>query len=373
MNPSIIKYLNKRGIQGNWNLNPHPALSGYSCGIVIPACCERDWLPATLDCLAFQDGNLLKETLVTVVINNSSDASESVRQENRETAELILDGTFNFYLTVVDAFSAGRSLPPRHAGVGKARKIGMDLTLPHLIPGGFFCCLDADTLCEPEYLETVFTFFQNKSNAAAVVNFHHQLPENPRLIPHIETYEHFLKSTAVRIRQCGSPYGYPSVGSTIIVRSDAYAAVGGMPAEKAGEDFYFLQAAAKYTEVKLIERVLVHPSSRISERVHLGTGTRLKQALDGFRLDQLYYSDRAFAVLKIWLELGLSSWNKPAESLLEDCMKLDANLVPFLERHKIRQSWKGLCRSAPSEQHFQKQFHRWFDAFKTMRLLKYFS
>ena len=48
-----------------------------------------------------------------------------------------------------------------------------------------------------------------------------------------------------------------------------------MNTKKATEDFYFLQAIAKYTKVHKIKDCLVHPSSRNENRVYLGTGFRI--------------------------------------------------------------------------------------------------
>ena len=45
----------------------------------------------------------------------------------------------------------------------------------------------------------------------------------------------------------------------------------------------------------------------------------------------------------------------------------------FLNEQKINNIWDGLQKSSPSSKHFEKQFHRWFDALKTIKLLKYFS
>ena len=38
----------------------------------------------------------------------------------------------------------------------------------------------------------------------------------------------------------------------------------------------------------------------------------------------------------------------------------------------FKKAWEGITNSS-SNIHFKKQFHRWFDAFKTFKLLKYYS
>ena len=44
-------------------------------------------------------------------------------------------------------------------------------------------------------------------------------------------------------------------------------------------------------------------------------------------------------------------------------------LYDYLMEENIKDIWDPLRESSPTEIHFQKQFHRWFDALKTHRLL----
>ena len=56
-----------------------------------------------------------------------------------------------------------------------------------------------------------------------------------------------------------------------------------------------------------------------------------------------------------------------------EAKKIHSDLPIFLINEKIKNIWIGLQKSSPSEKHFIMQFHRWFDALKTLRFLKYYS
>ena len=51
----------------------------------------------------------------------------------------------------------------------------------------------------------------------------------------------------------------------------------------------------------------------------------------------------------------------------------ETNTHSSLYIHLLKDIWKNLQKNATSKLHFSKQFHRWFDGLKTIRLLKYFS
>ena len=61
-----------------------------------------------------------------------------------------------------------------------------------------------------------------------------------------------------------------------------------------------------------------------------------------------------------------------ANDILKKCKDIHPNLPVFLIKYNFSKAWNGII-AAPSGAHFVKQFHRWFDAFKTFKLLKIFS
>ena len=276
---------------------------------MIPSYAESELLFQTLTSLNRNDNLILKDTLVIVVVNNAKNSPKSIVENNQATNKILKSVQYNFTLGVVDATSSGFELPDKHAGVGLARKIGMDLVLPHLSSTkSLIFCTDADTIVSKDYFEKVITYYNCTGSHASVVGFQHLESNDKKQEDAIRQYETYLLTTAKKMRDAGSPYGYVAMGSTIVCTVEAYCAVGGMSRKKATEDFYFLQELAKYCGVHVIPEILIHPSSRPISRVYLGTGFRMEQIQKGFDIHSLYYSEEAFLLLANWINLGSNAW-----------------------------------------------------------------
>ena len=370
---STHSYLKKRGISGPWKIEPLINRT-FNQAIVIPAYSEFKFIPQTLESINKNKPELLNQTLVAVVINNTNNSPQSVKENNQLTLQKLNGNNYQFPHAVIDAASSGLELPLKHAGVGLARKIGMDLVLPHLIsPKSLIFCTDADTKVSPDYLSKVTQYFDSHNTSAAVIGFDHLQSEDSAINDAIGKYENFLKTTAEKMKNAGSPYGYVSMGSTIVCTAEAYCAVGGMSRKKATEDFYFLQELTKYCGVHNIPETLVFPSPRPVSRVYLGTGYRMEQIQIGFDITNLYYSDDAYRYLSKWLQLGGIAWKVPLHKLLNNISDIHPHLVEFLKLEGIEDVWSKIQNNAPSKSHFTEQFHRWFDWLKTIRFLKRFS
>ena len=370
---STHSYLKKRGISGPWKIKPLITRT-FNQAIVIPSYSEFEFLPDTLESINQNKPELLNQTLVAVVINNANNSPQSVKEDNQLTLQKLNGNNYPFPHAVIDAASSGLELPLKHAGVGLARKIGMDLVLPHLLSSkSLIFCTDADTKVSPDYLSKVKQIFKSQNTSAAVIGFDHLQSEDSAINDAIGKYENFLKTTAEKMKNAGSPYGYVSMGSTIACTAEAYCAVGGMSRKKATEDFYFLQELTKYCGVHNIPETLVFPSPRPISRVYLGTGYRMEQIQKGFDITNLYYSDDAYRYLSKWLQLGGHAWENSLNDLLKDIKSIHPNLIGFLKIEGIETIWSKIQNNAPSELHFKEQFHRWFDGLKTIRFLKRFS
>ena len=369
----VQAYLKKRGITSPWEIDLKPDKKFHQA-VVIPAYGEAELLPHTLTSLDKNDALILKDTLVIVVINNAVHSVESILKNNQTTLNNLKSTQYNYTLGIVDATSSGFELPDKQAGVGLARKIGMDLSLPHLSsPESLIFCTDADTIVSKNYIEKVLTYFDANRVQAAVVGFRHLESNDKKQEEAIRQYEIYLLTTAEKMRETGSPYGYVAMGSTMVCTVEAYCAVGGMPRKKATEDFYFLQELAKFCGVQTIPEILVQPSSRLISRVYLGTGFRMKQVQDGFDMNTLYYSDKSFHLLSNWLDLGSNAWKIELSLLNKKTSAINPSLTNFLQGEGIEDIWSNLQTNVPSEFHFTEQFHRWFDGLKTIRLLKHFT
>ena len=342
--------------------------------VVIPSYTELEMLPSTLESLNANNISILENTLVIVIVNHGKDSDSKVKENNKLTIQILKNKNTHFTLGIVDAASSGLELPPKQAGVGLARKIGMDLALSHLSSDqSLIFCTDADTIVEKNYIEKVIMYFDKMKVQAAVVGFWHLESNDKKKEQAIRQYETYLLTTAKKMQDAGSPYGYVAMGSTMICTVEAYCAVGGMPRKKATEDFYFLQALTKFCGVHIIPEILVYPSPRPISRVYLGTGFRMKQIQNGFDVYTLYYSDKAFHVLSNWIKLGSNAWKMELSMLTKKTSAINPNLTDLLQKERIEDVWSNIQTNAPSKYHFSKQFHRWFDGLKTIRLLKHFT
>ena len=161
------------------------------------------------------------------------------------------------------------------------------------------------------------------------------------------------------------------MGSTIICNVKSYIACGGMPKNKATEDFYFLQSLAKYTTIKQIKEILVHPSSRSKCRVYLGTGYRLNRYKEGIKFEDLDYSDDSFKAIKTIIDFAEKLW-KESYTKFHQSLKnnLDLRAINFLISKNIECIWRNISENSKSKKQFMLFFHQWFDALMIIQLLK---
>ena len=372
MNHKHQKYLDKKSVHKQWSYQKNPIKKNFDFIITIPCYDEYNYLFKTLESIDEQDQNLLKKTLVSIVINNSESEDPIIIQNNLKTFKKLLKYESSYELIAIDAFSTNNAINKKNAGVGMARKISVDMALPYCQSDSIICFIDADTKLSKDYLRTIHSSYIKNRWVAATVNFEH-LRDEPKTIEIINQYEDFLKNTSKNLKENHSPYSYIPLGSTMICTKNGYITVGGMNKRKAAEDFYFLQELEKTVGIFHINDTLVYPSSRYLNRSYLGTSTRLKKCLDGeLSIDSLYYSSKSFKILSKWIEIALKSQKISSEKVLEKCNKIDPGLSKILIKLNFQKSWVGII-NAPSYQHFKEQFHRWFDAFKTLKLLKYYS
>ncbi len=376
------RYLERRGDHDRRPLQCGGTLDVQQV-VVIPALAESEWLFETLDSLARNDDAELRRTLVICVVNNRTKPLATDDQvENNERTLLrlraLVDGegegaeTASLRLAVVDASSPGSEIEPT-VGVGEARRIGLDYGLAVLsendAPRGPLLSLDADTLVAPDYLLRVREHFETGDAWAGVVAYEHQLPQEPNRRAAIVLYEIFLRYHELGLRLAGSPFAFPTIGSTICARADAYVAVGGMNRRQAGEDFYFLQQLAKTGGVSRIDTTTVYPCGRPSDRVPFGTGASVARYLDGRRDAETVYNPEVYSILGRWLATVGGGLESGAGELLEQAHAIDPYLERFLVANRFESTWPRLQQNAPNRFVLEAQFHRWFDAFKSLKLI----
>ncbi|MEM0940910.1 MAG: glycosyltransferase [Bacteroidota bacterium] len=299
-----------------------------------------------------------KEVLILIIVNESKDASREVTKINQECLQIIrsFDAKFNILTSYL-------KLPEKKAGVGLARKIGMDEAVRMFRKAdhdGIIICYDADSRCDENYLKEIEKTYQDHNVHAGIVFHEHQL--NRENHDAILQYELYLRYYIDALRFSGFPHAYQTLGSCITIRCSQYEKVGGMNTRKAGEDFYFLNKIIPPGGFVEINSTTVRPSDRISDRVPFGTGKAVNDILHSEETYNVYHPN-SFEDLKIFFDR--MTWFTES----------DEWIIPKTVQAFLGMDWKEqileLKSNVASQESFEKRFFQWFDAFKVLKFVHF--
>lgn len=308
---------------------------------------------------------------VFIVINGSKIDTEEIQKQNQTTfnqGRLAFPDKdwINFHFTLVS------DLPKKHAGVGLARKIGMDQAAGYFKKigktDGIILCYDADTTCSSEYLTEIEKHFSlNSKQEAASIHFEHPTSGDleAEIYEAIIRYELHLRYYINYQGFIGFPHAFQTIGSSMAVRASAYVKFGGMNKRKAGEDFYFLHKFIPNGHFGEITSTKTIPSPRVSNRVPFGTGKSVGDqiALHNQGLDT--YNPKSFEVLKPFLNAIPSLFND------ENTIKPHTGVEDFLASLNFDQELLRIRKQSNDQGQFLNHFYRWFDGFKMMKYVHF--
>ncbi len=354
---------------------PDHSIEDPSIHIVIPCYNEPDVL-TTLGSLAGCDPP--KSSIsVLIVINDADDSPEEVVMQNHLTLNTIsewklLHPKLFFFLDAIYA----RALPSKWAGVGYARKIGMDNAVKQLvnnnIADGIIVSLDADSTVSANYLQEIENNFQNNHNYNFfTINFEHPIhtqKHNPDVCEGIIRYELHMRYFKNAMAWSGYPHAIYTVGSSFAVKASAYARQGGMNKRKAGEDFYFLHKLVLLGDYGNICTATVFPAARESDRVPFGTGAAIKKWIQGDLGLMLTYSLEAFNSLKPFFSMVHQFWQKEKSAI--DIENLHPSLQLFCKNMQIFNEIAELKKNCSNFKVFEKRF---FHLVNALWILKYLN
>lgn len=349
-------------------LNSH---SSPSLIIVIPAFNEKDPLMV----LNSLNACLIPESIsiaVLYIFNASENASTTIKSCNLEGFNLVKDWqekNEKKSLIVIPFLFNG--LPEKDAGVGLARKIGMDVSCNFFYeknnPGGLITCLDADCTVSENYICELLNWQKSRNKMdGCSISFEHPLPVDLNLRSAIIYYELHLRYYINAQAWAGLPYAFQTIGSSMAVRATAYRQCGGMNKRKAGEDFYFLQKIIKRGRFENLSSCTVFPSARISDRVPFGTGRAVSEFLATGRYSKTYNIE-SFEIVKAISDSIMVFFKSGSNN----CLNLINSWNPLF--HTFFQSQGGIekleevmsnARTATSR---IQRFYHWFDAFMLMK------
>ena len=312
---------------------------------------------------------------VIVVVNEPEGATGSVRQRNQRTVaearawvEQHRAAHLVVHLLYVD------DLPAKHAGVGLARKIGMDEALHRLTAAGtdgWMVCLDADCEVADNYLTELEEELLEHTPLSATVCFEHRLSSVPdeTLRRGIIHYELFLRYYVNALRYAGFPYAMHTIGSCMVVRASLYARTGGMNRRKAGEDFYFLHKVAPHGKLREITQTTVYPSARVSQRVPFGTGRAQAEWLQGGRRHT--YHPATFEELKTFFSFVSAEYERDEQTTQVATQQLPELVRRFLQENQYVDTVKTLKAGTSQPSAFERRFFAWFDGFMVLKYVHY--
>jgi glycosyltransferase involved in cell wall biosynthesis len=344
-----------------------PPAPGLSLVVVIPCFNEPDLIASLESLRCSEPPNAAHE--VIVVVNSATDADASILKQNEATlrgAAAWIDAQPGPKLTahLIDACN----LSPRHAGVGLARKIGMDEALRRFddagtIDSGVILCFDADCTCAPNYLRTVSEHFAAYLySPACSIYFEHPLEGDlqPEIYEAVAAYELHLRYYVQALRYAGFPHAYHTIGSSMAVRARAYMEQGGMNRRQAGEDFYFLHKLIPLGGFTELNSTAVYPSPRPSNRVPFGTGRAVSEWLQ--KPGTKTYPLQAFDDLRVFLQSVPSLKNSTGGDMPE-------SVRTFFAEQGFENALEEIRRHTATPAAFTKRFFRWFDGFRAMKFI----
>ncbi len=344
--------------------------------VVIPCRDESD-LKLTLQDLA-ACGDLGCAAEVIVVLNASVTDSDAVRNRNRRSQSEIQEldaavgksGCISFHPLIFP------HLPAKHAGVGLARKLGMDEAVRRLLAAGtddgIIVCLDADCRVESNYLSAIASHFDcHRDSPACSIHFEHPLSGRLSAAHYraVTEYELYLRYYRWGLKLCGHPCAYHTVGSCMAVRSSAYVRQGGMNRRKGAEDFYFLNKLMLLGGFTEIRDTTVMPSPRQSWRVPFGTGRAVTDALEQSAGPLDVYAPEVFDEMAV-LTSRVQALRDGEAAVLET---LPETMRAYLKSQNFSEKLAEIRKHTAAIEAFESRFFRWFDGFRALKFVRFAS
>jgi hypothetical protein len=318
---------------------------------------------------------------VLVVVNYPENSSDEIKANALECIEKIenankMFGDKTFRFIALKAFN----LPKKHAGVGLARKIGMDEAAWRLLQSEcnhkIIACFDADSNCAPNYLVEIEKLWKEKPETAACsIRYEHPIAGtdfSEEVYRGIAQYELHLRYYVDAGRYINHPYSYQTVGSSMACSTSTYIKYGGMNKNKAGEDFYFLQKIIPHGNFEELNSCVIIPSPRPSNRVPFGTGRAISKYLKDQQSEYLTYSFESFLSLKGFIDRApIDLYTASKQNINKIFAQQPEPLKQYLQTVSFERAIEEINGNTANAISFAKRFFMWFDAFKLLKYLNF--
>ena len=364
---------------------PPPQQRRWHNVLVIPAYREHETL---LERLAQLPGAANNANLVILVLNRpDSDPDQQANNELRSALARLpvtspqptLRRLNDHNEIVVHDMELTVGATASSQGVGLARKTGCDIAfcwmLAGTIDGDWIYSSDADAVLPRDYFNKL-TLCEPLA-IAAVMPFRHVAGPDQACNLATALYELRMHHYVLGLEYANSPYAHHSLGSCLAIRASAYAKVHGFPRRSGAEDFYLLNKVSKLGPVARPGGEPVLLQSRYSERVPFGTGpavAKIAQAPEP-REAKLFYQQACFQALRAMLA-AVPGLRKPPS--VELAVQLESHglerslaiaSAAAMTHMKLEAALQHCRRQGKSDGQFQRQFHQWFDGFRTLKFV----
>jgi glycosyltransferase involved in cell wall biosynthesis len=331
--------------------------------IALPAMNERNYIEKTLECIARQS---IRGFHIWVCVNQPDNFHQKpdkkhICHNNAQTLELLRNYPLK-NLHIIDCTSPGKGWKEGKTGVGYARKTVMDAIAAAADDNDIILSMDADTIFNDGYLESVKQIFLNNPDALALANpYYHPLGPDDTINRAMLRYEIYMRYYALNMRFAGTPYCFSPLGSAMAATIRAYKKINGLTPKKSGEDFYFLQKLVKAGRVIMHNSEVVYPGNRLSDRVFFGTGpAMIKGIAEGWAAYPLF-NLKLFEKVKQTIDLFPKLFYGPTPTPMDEFIKIQFGeedvFAPLRQNHKI-----------PSR--FVKACHEKIDGLRILQFLK---
>jgi hypothetical protein len=331
--------------------------------IAIPALDELDFLPHTLAAIAQQKTKFSFSVYICVNQPDSwwnDEEKIEICKNNQKLLHFLKEfNDFNIY--IINKTSVHKGWSDDKSGVGWARKTLFEEILKTANEEDVIISLDADTLFNERYFQSIGENFINNRIDVLSVPYYHKLTEDEDANRAILRYEIFMRNYFINMHRIGSPYTFTAIGSAIALKVKALRKIRNITPLSSGEDFYLLQKLRKMTPISNYNAELVYPAARFSTRVLFGTGPAMIKGSSGDWESYPVYHHSLFDKIKETYDIISELFTEDKETEFIDFLKI---------QYKTNDLWSPLRKNFKTLPQFTRAFHEKADGLRILQFLK---
>ncbi|MCK5759733.1 MAG: glycosyltransferase family 2 protein, partial [Candidatus Delongbacteria bacterium] len=331
----------------------------------IPALNELEYLPKLIEDLSSQS---FRDFSIFLCVNNPdewwNDPEKKIQCENNVNTLEYLKSVSDLDITIIDKASQGRGWTGKKKGVGFARQILFEAIDKQAADEDIVISLDADTRIPKDYILSVSKTFKKNKKALLLTNpYYHELSGDESIDRAILRYEIYMRYYMLNLLKTNSPYSFTALGSAIAFKIAGYRKINGITPKEAGEDFYFVNRMKKAGNILIMNKEVVKPSPRESDRVPFGTGPAVIKGQKGNWDSYPFYDVQGFERIEKTYSLFSELFREDISTPIDD----------FITETSGNDIWSPLRKNFKTEQSFIRACHEKVDGLRILQILRYYQ